>query len=205
MINTRNIFLLAILIGLVLFCGSRGLKKTADRDTLLKYLALEAHGTTCSQTSAEVNYKLTYKPNSLVVQQWLRGGHRNADSLFRSLNDCLYFTLQLSRGGSELFGRISADFDALLKKTAFGLGEEIVLKDDTSGELFYLADFACPRMYGSTPATSILLCFKDPQLNRLQHFTIRIRDFVNANPEHLSFHFSKKNLDKVPALKLKGV
>lgn len=192
-------YLLICLVPLFAGCAHR----TVDKPALLNYLQQEQNGTSGSATINGAHYKVTYRPADLIIEQELKvNSGYNKDSLREIYSNCLYFVLSMSRDSTDIFGRLSENYVALLKQVSFGMQELVTLKDNDSHQVFFLADYTYARMYGSTGGTSVLLCFRDPGLKKLDKFTIEVKNFLNQNEEDLQFQFLKKDLDHIPDLKL---
>jgi hypothetical protein len=114
----------------------------------------------------------------------------------------LYFILSISKDSAEVLGKLTENFNTLLKDFSFNLQEYIFLKDNSTNSVYYLKDFVYPRLYASTSSTSVLLCFKEKELVNKNDLTIYIKDFVNNSGDKLKFNFSKKDIDNTPSLKL---
>jgi hypothetical protein len=190
-------YFLTVLILVFANCAN----KTVSKATLIDYVKDERNGTCRSTTVNGTQYKITYRPIELILEQELKANSGyNKDSLRTVYSDCLYFVLSMNRDSTEIFGRLSENYETLLKQVSFGLQELVTLKD--KDQVFFLADYAYPRMYGGTGSTSVLLCFHDPKLKELEEFTIDVKDFLNQSEENLQFQFSKQDLDHIPDLKL---
>lgn len=174
-----------------------------DKKTLLEYTNNARNGLVKEETSEAIVYSLKYKPVDLIIaQDLLVNPAYNRDSLRNLYSDCMYFTLSVSQDSSEIFSRQRGNYTELLKTLSFGLGEKIrMIKTDHKPEI-YLGDFVYPRLYGSTPQASVLLCFKDKALNTAGDLTIYIKDFINNSNEELKFSFLQKDIAQTPSLKL---
>ena len=192
-----------LLAGFVLFFTGCA-HKTVNKTTLLSYLQEDRNGTSGAATVNGVRYKVTFRPNDLIIEHELKAkpGY-NKDSLRTVYSDCLYFVLTISQDSTEIFGRLSENYETLLRQVSFGMKELVTLKENRdNGSVFFLADYVYPRMYGSTGGTSVLLCFQDPGLKQLKEFTIEVKDFLGQSGEYLRFRFLKQDLDHIPDLKL---
>ena len=177
--------------------------ESVENSVLMAYINNKNNGVKRECESNGINYSLKYKPQDLIVQQDLEGHPRfNKDSLRAFYSDCKYFVLAISYEGKEIFSARSKAFESMLKEVSFGLKEDIFLEENETGELFYLTGFIYPRLYGVTPFTSILLCFKDKRLKTIGDFTLYVKDFLNGSAQNLKFEFSKKDIDRIPTLKM---
>lgn len=199
--NTR-VFKIS-LWGIIALCFAACEIKPVDKKTLFQYVSNKEHGLIQEHTCGDVIYSLRYRPLDLVVEQELQSNPKaRRDSLKSSCADCLYFVLSISQDSSEIFSRLRTNYAELLTKIAFGLKEQVRLVGAKQSQDIYLSDFIYPRLYGGTPNTSVLLCFKSNGLKHTDDYAVYIKDFINDDPEELKFTFSKRDLDRIPPLKL---
>lgn len=180
-------------------------KYRTDKVTLIEYIKNEENGLTHEVILGPNNYRVTYRPTELILEQELKANAScNRDSLFEVYADCRYFVLSLKHDSLEIFGRRYNNFEELLKRISFNMSDYVTMVDQKSGDVFYLSDYVYPRMYNSTSSTSILLCFKDPRLTTTKDLTLHVKDFLSEaqQQEILNFNFLKTHIDNIPTLQL---
>lgn len=182
---------------------SCSLDRNVNKDQLISFMNSGENGLRKQESRLGVCYTLTYRPVDFIIEQEVKvNPNFDKDSIRKTYSDCLYFILNISRDSSETATHPSQSFTSYLKVLSFELKDYITLKGSNSKSILYLSDFAAPRTYGMTGSTSVILCFKDSRVKKLDDFTIFIKDFINGSEEELRFNFFIKDIKNTPTLEL---
>lgn len=191
------------ILAALLFYLFPGCQRTMGKTELLSYLNNPGNKLMLMDSSADLTYKVYFKPSDLIASQYLTryGNTINPDSLKKAHEDYLYFNLSISYMGKDLFSqRIQGtDFGDLQKRVSFALEQYISLSDEL-GTNYKLIESNYPRLYGMTPATNILLVFKKTKKEFADRYELIVRDFVMDTSDQLQFTFYKKDILNAPEL-----
>jgi hypothetical protein len=196
-----------VIFGVFLLCiGSiliRCKNSSIDKAELIKYVKDPQNGLMKEEMVDGFLYQLQFKPSDLILSHEVQGKHEQTkDSLKKQYVNRMYFVLSMSKDSSEILGNMNDRYTELLKEFSFKMNTMIRIIDKNNGQIIYPVDAVYPRTFAVGGPTSILICFDDKLLSRLDRFEVRVKDILNDSSEELKFQFNQTSIKKIPNLKM---
>jgi hypothetical protein len=192
--------ILFILIFIIYSCHKEFITETE----LKKYIQNNSYGVSKTDSINGVKIKVTYYPSDLLIANELHriGEHKEIESLYKKYGDYCYFILSIQSGSGEIlntkFGNMN-DYTAMVDLLSYEIKEYVFLINSL-GDTVQVSDFVYPRMYNTTPNTSIMFAFKANEIFKSDWFVLNIKDF-GLGLGNLQCEFYTKNLETVPHIK----
>lgn len=169
---------------------------------LKAYIKNPENGLLQQKEIGNVNYQITYKPTTLMINQDLRGEKTTEqllDSLKKKYSNYYYFMLNVQVNNQEILNNKANDvgeFGQAVYQLSFNMNENTFLVTNQNDTL-ELVDYIYPRMYGMSPQTSMLFVFEKGKNDKT--LTLYLNEF-GLNTGDTKYKFLVENINKIPTL-----
>jgi hypothetical protein len=172
---------------------------------LKTYIQNPENGVTQEKKINNVEYKVTYKPTGLMINQELRNISRTPgllDSLQQKYDRYHYFMLSVNVNNRDVLSSKTgnrADFGNAVYQLSFNMNEKTFLVSDQRDTLG-LVDYVFPRMYGMSPTTNMLFVFEKGNGKSIESFKLHINEF-GLNTGNTKYKFLTEDINRIPEIK----
>ncbi len=195
----RNVLLLGLASALWYACTPSQL----DLQALNEYLLDEGNGLTVKQEAGNLNLKVTYRPNDLLVYQELDPFYDQhmIQKLHKKYEGYAYFVLSMETEGRDvLYGTAQGqtDFNERLQTLSFRM-QELVSITTSARDTIPVADYVYPRNFGLAKSSTLLFAFNRERMKTADWLIFNLKEFgMRTGDQH--FRFQVHDLEKTPRL-----
>ncbi len=178
-------------------------KSAVNEVELLAYARNSENGLYHHRVIQSVDVGVQYRPIDVIIAQELKSNpqlNSKVDSLRKSLQDKLYFTISLSKDGQEIENKYLFDhavYTKVLQYLSFDMAENLQLSIDqnTLKPITYLYS----RMFGSTGHSTVMVVFDINGLHKPDRFRLIFKD-DQLGLGTQEYHFERTALENIPKL-----
>ena len=177
-----------------------------DEAQLKEFILNEENGLSQSITVNEQTIQVAYRPVDLLICNEVKAKEIKDEKQIRDLkkdyDQNMYFILTLSANNQEIINQSIGNkeiFEKAVKQLAFGMNEHVYMVNSEK-DTIPPTDYIYPRMYGGSPATSLLFVFNKDKLQHTDYMDFCLNEF-GFGTGNQKFRFRSKDINNTPQLK----